>query len=89
MSDTARRAALLVQLFPRQWRRQYPDFAEVLADELADHPRGVRRDVVRAAAVEHLRVAGVLPTSPSTTASSGLGLLFGSLVPFVALSAGM
>ena len=85
----ARRAARLVRLYPRQWRRTYPDFEEVLATGLVDNPRGVRRDVVRAAAVERLRVAGVLPTGPADRARSGLAIMYAALIPFVGLTMGM
>lgn len=90
MNDrTSRRAARLALLYPRQWRRRFPDFVDALGAELADHRRGVRRDVVGAAAIEWLRVVGVLPAGPGDEARSGLGLLYASLLPFVGLSAGM
>lgn len=90
MTDrTSRRAFRLARLYPRQWRRRFPDFADALAAELADHRRGVRRDVLRAASIEWLHVIGVLPAGAGDEVRSGLGLLCASLLPFVGLSAGM
>lgn len=85
----ARRAARLTRLYPRRWRRQYPDFEVVLAAELAEGRRGARRDAVRGAAVERLRAAGVLPIGPEDRARSGLTLIYAALVPFAALAMGM
>ena len=88
-AEPARRAALLARLYPRQWRESYPDFVDLLAVELAEHPRGVVRDVAQAAAVERLQGAGVLARGPRDRARSGLGLLYAALVPFVGLGLGM
>ena len=90
MSDAAeRRAELLVRLYPRQWRRDFPDFVDVLAAEFVEHPRGAALGVARGAAVERLRGAGIISPGPSNRARSGLALIYATLVPFVALAMGM
>lgn len=90
MSDrTGRRAARIARLYPRQWRRQYPDFVEALTAELAEHRRGVRADALRGATIERLRAAGLLPAGSADRARSGLALVYAPLLPFVGLSAGM
>lgn len=90
MSDPAlRRATRLVRLYPRQWRRRYPDFVEVVAAELAEHPEGARRDVIRGALVERLRQAGILAFGRADRARSGLALVFAAIVPFAGLALGM
>ena len=84
-----RSASLLVRLYPRQWRERFPDFVKVLTEELAEHPRGVHQDVVRAAVIERLREGGVLPRRPADQARSGLALIYAALVPFSALAMGI
>lgn len=84
-----RRAKLVARMYPRQWRRRYPDFVDLLAIELAEHPRGVVRDVAKAAVAERLQVAGILATGSKDRARSGLALIYAALVPFVALAMGM
>lgn len=84
-----RRASRLAHLYPLPWREQFPDFVEVLAAELAEHPRGVHRDVVRGAIVERLREGGILPKRPADRARSGLALIYAALVPFAGLAMGM
>ena len=86
---SARRAARLVRLYPRQWREQFPDFEEILAAELLENPRGVARNVVRTAASERLREFGVIPKRPGDRARSGLALTYAALVPFAGLAVGM
>jgi hypothetical protein len=90
MSDRAsRRASRLARLYPRRWREQFPDFEGVLVQELAGHPRGVRRDILRAAMVERLREAGVIPKRPADGVRSGLALIYAALIPFTGLALGM
>lgn len=90
MNDRApRRASRLARLYPREWRAQFPDFEGLLAEELAEHPRGVRRDLVRAALVERLRDAGVIPKRPADGVRSGLALIYAALIPFTGLAMGM
>jgi hypothetical protein len=86
---TVRRAARLVWLYPRRWRQQFPDFVEVLTQEIAEHSPGVRRDVVRAAVVERLREGGIISKQPSGQARSGLALIYAALVLFAGLAMGM
>jgi hypothetical protein len=88
-SRSVRRASHLVRLYPRQWREEFPDFVEVLTEELAEHPRGAHRDVVRAAFVERLREGGILPKRPADRARSGLALIYAVLVPFAGLAMGV
>jgi hypothetical protein len=87
--DVARRASRLLRLYPRQWRQQFPDFEDVLAEELREHPQGVYRNVMRAAARERLREFGILPKTPADRARSGLALIYAAIVPFVGLAMGM
>lgn len=87
--DAVGRAARWARCYPRRWRRQYPDFVEVLAADLAAHPARVRRDVLVGAVVERLRAAAVLPSGPADRGRSGLGLVGAALVPFAGLVAGM
>jgi hypothetical protein len=89
MNRSVRRASHLVSLYPRRWREEFPDFEEVLAEELAGHPRGVHCDVVRGAVVERLREGGILPKTPADQARSGLALVYAALVPFAGLAMGM
>lgn len=84
-----RRAARLALLYPRRWRAQFPDFVDVLAAELAEHPRGARTDVIASAIGERLRAAGIEPNSPAGRVRSGLSLVYASFLPFVGLAAGM
>jgi hypothetical protein len=81
------RLALL--LYPRAWRRRYPDFVEILASELEERPWRTLGDVLCAAAIERLRGVGILPTGPDDRAGSGLALMYAALVPFAGLSLGM
>jgi hypothetical protein len=90
MSNASRRRALrLANLYPRQWRQQYPDFVDALADELDEHRPGATSDVLRAASIERLRSAGLLSRGPYDLARSGLALVCASVLPFVGLSIGM
>jgi len=90
MTDRARRRATrLVLLYPRSWRRTYPDFVDVLAAELAGDARWIRCDVVRSATVERLRSAGIIAGRPADRARSGLALVYATLLPFAALATGM
>ena len=90
MSDRARRrAAQLSHLYPRRWRRTYPDFVEALAEELELAPWRALGDVVRTAPVERLRNSGVVPSTPAQRSRFGLAVVFAALVPFTGLSAGM
>ncbi len=84
-----RRASRLALLYPRVWRKRYPDFVEVLALELADHPWKARRNVICSAGVERLRSSGLLPTGPADRARSGLALTYAVLIPFAGLAIGM
>ncbi|HEY5025896.1 MAG TPA: hypothetical protein VII76_13040 [Acidimicrobiales bacterium] len=84
-----RRAARLALLYPRRWRREYPDFVGVLAAELDEHPWRSRTDVIRAAIIERARAAGIIPTGPDDRARSGLALIYATLLPFTALVAGI
>jgi len=84
-----RRASRLARLYPRQWRQEFPDFEAFLAGELVEHPRGVRRDIVRAAMVERLRESGVIPKRPIDGVRSGLALIYAGLIPFTGLAMGM
>jgi hypothetical protein len=90
MSDRARsQAAHLVRLYPGRWREQFPDFEEVLADELAERRRGVRCNVLTAASVEWLREFGVIPKTSADQVRSGLAMIYAALIPFAALAMGM
>lgn len=84
-----RRAARMLQLYPRRWREQFPDFEEVLADELAERRRGVRYNILAAASVEWLREFGVVPKTSVDRVRSGLALIYAVLIPFAALALGM
>lgn len=86
---TARRASRLCRLYPRRWREQFPDFEGALAEELLEHPRGVLRDVLRAAVAERLREFGIIPRKPADGARSGLALIYAALFPFTGLAMGM
>jgi hypothetical protein len=90
MSEASqRRAVRLARLYPRQWRHDYPDFVDALADELDEHRPGAASSVLRAASVERLRSAGLLSRGPHDLARSGLALVCASVLPFVGLSMGM
>lgn len=84
-----RRAARLALLYPRRWRREYPDFVGVLAAELEEHPWRARTDVISAATIERARAAGIIPTGPGDRARSGLALIYATLLPFTALLTGI
>ena len=84
-----RRAGLLVRLYPRSWRKRFPDFVDVLAAELAEQTRGVTVDVARSAFYERLRHSGVVPARPRDRARSGLALVYAALIPFAGLALGM
>lgn len=84
-----RTAGRLFRAYPREWRAQFPDFASCLQAQLEENDSGVRRNVLRAAAIERLRASGLLAKLPSDRARTGLGLIYGTLVPFVVLALGM
>jgi hypothetical protein len=86
---SVRRATRLARLYPRRWREEFPDFLEVLAEELAQYPRGVRGDVIRGAIVERFREGGILPKRPADRLRSGLALVYAALIPFAGLAMGM
>jgi hypothetical protein len=85
----ARRAARLAMLYPRSWRKRFPDFVEVLSLELAHHPWRAASDVVRGASTERLRSLGLVPHTRAERARSGLALTYAALIPFAGLVAGM
>ncbi len=60
----ASRVRWAVRLYPRPWRDRYGDeFSALLADEIADKPRSLRRDldVIGGAARAHLTNIGLGP----------------------------
>jgi hypothetical protein len=88
-SVTDRSAAWLARLYPAQWRRDFPDFVEVLTEELPGRPLRVVADVVVSSTVERFRSAGMLPTRPADRSRAGLAVVAAALLPFAALSMGM
>jgi hypothetical protein len=84
-----RYAACLARLYPAPWRRQFPDFVEVLKVELPGRPLRVTADAVVTSTVERFRSAGVLPTGPGDRSRSGLAVVVAAMLPFAALSIGM
>jgi hypothetical protein len=86
---SVRRATRLARLYPRRWREEFPDFVEVLAEELVEYPRGVHGNVIRGAIVERFREGGFLPKRPADRPRSGLALVYAALIPFAGLAMGM
>lgn len=90
MNDRSRlQASRLLRFYPRRWREQFPDFEELLFEELAEGRRGTKRNVLWAASVERLRGVGVIPRTSADRARSGLALIYAALVPFAGLAMGM
>jgi len=87
--DATRRAARLARLYPRHWRRRYPDFVGVLAAELAHHRWRATGDVVRGAVVERLRTPQGPDADPTARARGGLALVEAAVVPFAGLAIGL
>jgi hypothetical protein len=84
----------LLRCYPKTWRIRYGDeFAELLAAELAEHPKSWRRtaDVVRAGMVARLTTAGLSthPLDPTDQVRTSLASLGCALALFMAFGIGM
>lgn len=85
---------MLLLWYPRQWRARYgAEFAELLADDLADRPRSPRRAVNVAAAGLRARLASAglasHPLDPAAASRAGLATLACSVATCAIVGAGL
>lgn len=91
------RAARLLRWYPRSWRERYgPEFAELLAADIAERPRSATRtaDVARAGLAARLAATGLagparLGTSLDDPARASLAAAWAALALCLALGAAM
>jgi hypothetical protein len=89
-----RRAAALLRWYPAAWRARYGDeFAELLAADLAERPRGWRRtaDIVRCGLSARLADAGLTARAldPAAQVRASLATVSCALAAFLALGLAM
>jgi hypothetical protein len=89
MTDTQKRARLLVRCYPAAWRARYgEEFVQLLLDEMSEHPRSLSRtaDVVRSGLVARLASAGLTGDTlePQQQVRAGLGALGLAVSAFIA-----